>query len=121
MAITLDSTVTLDSTSVTLDIGVTVATRLKLLSGLSNATVSAMLLAIGVGATVGAVLVNYSGLPTGTVSQHLMVDKIAQTAPIIQSGGEYSKGKIRKPIPLIIDTDEKRRREDEAFMFSTLL
>ena len=56
----------------------TVGARLKLLSGMSNATVGAMLLAIGTGATVGAVLANYSGLATGTVAQHLLVDVSSQ-------------------------------------------
>ena len=71
--------------------------RLKKLSGLSNATVGAMLLTIGTGTTVGVILVNYSRLSTGTVSQHLLVDKV------VGRGGGWDRSELpkrKKHIPL---------------------
>ena len=59
----------------------TVGARLKYLSGLSGATIGAMLVVIGGAGTVASALVAYSGLPTGTVAQHLLVDRVAGVRP----------------------------------------
>ena len=80
--------------------------RLKALSGLSNATVGAMLLAIGTGAAVSAVLVSYSGLSTGTVSQHLLVDKV-------KSGGG---GKLYFPKKQETEEEKRLRREAQGII-----
>lgn len=53
----------------------TLGGRLKQLSGLSGATVGAMLVAIGTGTTMAQCLPSYSGLASGTVGDHLRVDR----------------------------------------------
>ena len=60
---------------------ISVGDRLKQLSGMSGATVGAMLIVIGGSGTVASALVAYSGLPTGTVAQHLLVDRTTLRAP----------------------------------------
>lgn len=71
----------------------TVGDRLKQLSGLSGATVGAMLLAIGSGTTMAGCLVSYSGLASGTVAEHLRVDRLPDARYV--GGGESAAERDR--------------------------
>ena len=69
----------------------TLAERLKALSGISGATVGQMLAGIAAGSSMGEIIVAYSGLAVATVEQHLQVSRVDN--PV--TGG--SRRRIRLP------------------------
>lgn len=91
----------------------TAAERLLSLAGASG-TAGALLLAIGSGVTAGEALVDYSGLSSATASAHLLAAH-AVVEPPASSGGFNMMHIDRRP-----DT-KKRRREDEAILFTVIL
>ena len=93
----------------------TVADRLKVISGLSGATVSEMLLAAGTGSTMAQCLVSYSGLTSVAVSVHLL-EEVAREQQ--GGGGKPSRVKRHKLIHEsdLIGIDPLLRRQVEEVL-----